>query len=112
MKIDLDYGIKRDPSKAAEEKQLSNSELTFDYISYAVAQKYKEGISGSLRRIWGRIQRKFDEAYVSGSPEITLESSEIDFLKKLFTDEIKFPQHLSKFITTLETEIESLKSDN
>ncbi len=105
MKINLDYKTKVDP--ANKEKVLSNQELTFDYIAYAVNTKYEKGLEGQLRRVWGRIQRKFDDVILANGSEIELEDAEKTFIKKAF-DEAKFPPQIAKYISILEEEIEKL----
>lgn len=101
MNINLDYKVKvSDPSQP----QTSNQELTFDYINYAVNQKHKDGLDGALRRIWGRIQRKFDTAVDGKAESIELEQGEKDFIKKCF-DSAKYPPMLAKYVDILEDEI-------
>lgn len=97
MKIALPYGQK-------EEAKLTDSELTLDYITHAVNQKFDKGISGSQRRMFGRIQRKFDFAIENGDTEISFEESEMDFIKDAFKD-VKFPPALAKYVLVLEEEL-------
>lgn len=101
MKINLEYGA------VGGEPELSNSELTLNYVGFAVSQTYKDGLDGQLRRIWGRIQRKFDEAIEAKTDVIELEEAEKDFILKSFKD-VKFPSGLAKFIVILEEEINML----
>lgn len=105
MKINLEY--KR---KANESDKLSDPELTFDYISFAVNQKYREGLDGQMRRLWGRIQRKFDEAIDNLKGTVDLEESEKDFIRKAF-DECKYPTHTAKYVAVLENEIDKFKEE-
>lgn len=105
MNIDLNYPIKEVEGKT----RLSNSELTLDYIGYAVSKKYPSGISGQLMRIWGRIQNKFDVAIENKVVVIDLEDAEIEFIKKIMSEEVGFPSHLAKCILVLDAEIDSLK---
>lgn len=104
MKINLDYKISKEDSKT---NNLSPQELTEHYIGLAVNHKYKDGIEGSLRRMWGRIQRKLDEGIEKKLDEITLEEGEVDFISKAF-DGAKFPPFLSKYVQILEDEIDKL----
>lgn len=97
MKINLDY-------KQKEGSEMSNQELTFDYITFAVNQKHKDGLSGSERRMFGRIQRKFDEAVEKLTNTVDLEMSEMDFIRDAFRD-AKFPPQLAKYVTVLEDEL-------
>ena len=104
MLINIDY---KQPISKQGELRLSNSEITQNYIQYAVLQTYKDGLEGQLRRILGRIQRKLDEAIENKKDEIELEQAEIDFIKKSFKD-IKTPVELSKYFVLLEDEVEKL----
>ena len=76
----------------------------------AVSQKYKDGLEGQKRRIFGRIQRKIDDAIDNKKDEIELEQAEKDFLRGVFKDEVKLPPLASKYIMVLEDEINALKS--
>lgn len=67
--------------------------------------KYRDGLEGQLRRIFGRIQRKCDDAVEKGYDVLELEDSEFDLIKDTFEDS-KFPPVLSKYINVLEEEIE------
>ncbi len=79
--------------------------LTCDYIISAVQMKHKEGIEGQLRRVFGRIQRKCDEALDKKYDVLELEDSEFDLIQDSFED-AKFPPILAKYINVLEAEIE------
>lgn len=103
MKINLDYGRKLPLAADA----LSNRELTLDYINYAVTNAYPNGIEGKMRRVWGRIQRKFDTAIDFQAEDIELEETEKDFIKDSFKDS-KFPSGIAKFVVVLEDEIAKL----
>lgn len=102
MKINIEYNIK------AQEgiEKVSNQEVTFNYISAAVNQKYEKGIEGGLRRMWGRIQRKFDDAITANADEITLDQSEKDFIKRCVSD-CRYHPAVAKYIQLLEDEIAS-----
>lgn len=103
MKLSLDY------NRPKSEGQVSDAELSVDYISYAVSQKYPQGLEGQLRRVWGRIQRKFDKAIEYKADEIELEEAEKDFIIKAF-NECKYPANTAKYVDTLEIEIDTLKT--
>lgn len=79
--------------------------LTCDYLISAVNMKYREGLEGQLRRVFGRIQRKCDEALEKHYDVLELEDSEFDLIKDCFED-AKFPPVLAKYINVLEDEIE------
>ena len=110
FKINIEYNIlERDRAKG--EEPLSNSEITLNYINLAVSLKYKDGLEGQKRRLFGRIQRKLDDAVDNKKDEIELEEAEKDFLKGLFKDDIKMPSLASKYISLLEDEVDNLSKD-
>ena len=104
MNINLDYKITF--NKEEKIKVPDARELTFEYIMQAVMQKYEKGIEGSLRRLWGRIQRKFDTAIDAKADTVELEQAEQDFIKEAFM-EAKFSPIAAKYVQILEDEIES-----
>lgn len=99
INLNLDY-------KREEEaiKHISNSQLSENYINYAVSSSHKDGLEGQMRRMYGRIQRKIDDV-VEKDGKLELEESEYDFIKKSF-EQAKFEAPLSKFVNILEDEIE------
>lgn len=101
MKVNIDY------QRPVTQGDLPNSELTLDYINHAATQAYPNGLEGQVRRIYGRIQRKIDEAISAKEDEVDLETAEKDFLKKIFK-EAKFPASLSKYVLLLEDEIDNI----
>ncbi len=103
--VNLDY--KREQTKIDKD---SNQELTLSYIEFAVGTKYKDGMSGSQRRIFGRIQRKLDEAVEQKADYVDLEQAELDIIKASFKD-AKFPPTFSKYVVILESYLEDLKAD-
>jgi len=105
MNIDLDY--KRTP-KAVE--QISNSELTVDYINFAANSAHQGGLEGQQRRIFGRIQRKLDAAVEAKQTEVELELAELDFIVKCF-EMAKFPANLSQYVMVLQDEIDRAKDN-
>lgn len=100
MRINLEYN-------QPKETTLSNAELTFDYITHAINKRHEKGLNSSQRRLWGRIQRKFDDAIEQKFDEVELEEAEIDFIKEAFRD-VVFPASLAKFVVVLEDEIAKL----
>lgn len=100
MKVNLNYNLSEDEKKVAKSSQY----MTADYIGHAVQQKYPEGLKGQLRRVYGRIQRKLDEAVEKDLSSIKLEEGEKDFILECFKD-AKFPANLAKFVMVLEDEI-------
>lgn len=90
-------------NKANEKGEVeSNQETFYNLALYAVNDTYSEEkntqqgtqristLSGSQGRVWGRIQRKIEEAMDKESKTIALETAEVEFLKKAF-ENAKFP---------------------
>jgi len=101
MKIKLNYN-QGQPKEGT--KQFTGGELTGDYITFAITSAYPEGLQGQLRRVFGRIQRKLDDAIETGKDDIELEEAEKDLIRDAF-GKARFAAHLSKYINTLEEEI-------
>lgn len=105
LNLNIDYKV---PAKEKVE-DFSPVSLTVNYILFAVKQKYPEGLQGQLRRVWGRINRKLDAASEENAvTEIELEASEVDFIKGVFTESVKFPAAASKYVMELEDVISKL----
>ena len=105
MNINLDYKI---PDN--ERGGFSNAELTRNYLLQAVAAVHPQGIGGQKNRIWGRIQRKVDDAIDEKKDTIDLEKAEIEFLRKdVFSKDPTVHPAASKYFTVLEDEIDSLE---
>ncbi len=98
IKLKLEYGIPEASKDKAET-------LTCDYMLSAINMKYKDGMEGQLRRIFGRLQRKCDEAVDKGYDILELEETEFELVKDCFEDS-KFPPVLSKYVNILEDELE------
>ena len=96
--LNLKYAVKNNTAE-------QNKSMTLDYITYAVNKKYEKGLEGQLRRMWGRIQRRFDDAIENKIDEIELEDTEFDFVKKAFS-ECEYPSVISKYINILEDNFE------
>ena len=103
LNINVDYKTK----EVEGQKRLSNSELTLNYINYAVDVKYKEGLNGQIRRMYGRIQRTLEEAVETGKSKVELEESEFEFIKDAIKD-AKFPTGLARFVSALEDELDKV----
>lgn len=99
MKVNFDYNFK--------DTKESPQEITLSLITSAVSQKYEKGLEGQKRRIFGRIQRKLEEAIESKAEEIELEEAEKDFLRSAYKD-AKYPAVWSKNIIEFEDEMEKL----
>lgn len=106
FKINLDYGIKYNE----EEKTLTNSEVTENYIKWGVNTKYPDGLSGSLRRIIGRLYRKISDAIENDENEVDLEHAEFEIIERIIEDG-KFPGNAAAYLLTLEDEVEKVKSE-
>jgi len=98
LKLKLDYAL---PESNKELPEV----LTCDYIISSVNMKHRDGLEGQLRRVFGRLQRKCDEAIEKKYDVLELEDSEFDLIKDCF-EEAKFPPVLAKYINVLEEEIE------
>lgn len=84
-------------------KDESDAGLTLNYVRFAVEQKYEKGLEGQLRRIWGRIERKFEAAIEDKTYEVELEEAEKDFIKNTFAGR-EYPVKLTKYINIFEDE--------
>jgi hypothetical protein len=85
--------------------QGTNSELTGEYLRFAVASSHPDGVGGQARRIWGRIDRAIDEALDQKNTSIEIERAGYEFLKKSI-DKCKVNSRLVKFFVILEDEIQ------
>jgi hypothetical protein len=104
LKLKLEYNLPKGNSELPEV-------LTCDYLISSINMKYKDGLEGQLRRVFGRIQRKCDEAIDKKYDVLELEDSEFDLIQDCFED-AKFPPILSKYINILEDEIERSAKEN
>lgn len=102
MKLNINY--KRTPQQV---KELPDVALTANYIGFAVTRSHPEGMKGQLLRIWGRLNRKLDEAVKNKVNNITIEEAEKDLLRKSFS-EASFPPDLAKYVIILQDEIDKL----
>lgn len=93
-------------NKEAEEKELTDSELTKDYLYNAIISTYPR-MKGQMRRVFGRIQRAVDEAINTGKDEIELDDAGKELIRKSF-ETAEFSAHLSKYVIVLEDEIAKL----
>lgn len=103
MKINLAYKVKI----AEGQKPQDDRELTLNYITAAVRQKYDKGMDGPLRRVWGRLQIKFDKAIETGKNTVELEEAEKDLIKKCI-DVYKCDPIIAKYFQILEDEVNKL----
>ena len=80
-----------------------NSEITYGFILACVNSKYREGLEGQTRRMFGRIQRKLEDK----TDKIEIDESEADFLYNA-VKEAKLPANISVNLMILEDELERL----
>jgi hypothetical protein len=102
MKLNLDYKFKYSDEELKKLDEVK-ANVTVNYIHIAVSQKYPDGLDGQLRRVWGRIQRKFDDAFISNQYDIVLEEAEKDFIKKAF-ETCKYPTNVATYVNLFEDE--------
>ena len=102
----MNFNINYSKNKDSKE---TNTESTVNMFIYAVNQKYAAGLEGQLRRVWGRILRKFDEALNDKTDNIELEETEKDFLFQAFA-EAKTPPAWSALVMVLEDAIDAERS--
>ncbi len=119
MKINIDYGtdIKKlnearvEQGKPETTKDEFHSDITLDYISYAVDKKYPDGLDGQMRRIYGRIVRKLEGCIEKKTYKVIFEEAEKDFIKNSFND-VKFPAKIAKHVNVFEDEFISKLEDD
>lgn len=99
--IDIDY--KR---KQTDIEKVSNPELTLNYIESLVSNKFPR-LEGQKLRIFGRIQRKIDDAIIKKISEVELEDAEVDLLQDAVKDAV-FVSGLAKYVVILIEAIEAL----
>lgn len=99
--LDIEYNYK-------QMKESKNKVVTNLFIEYLVSKKYTEGISGSDKRIWVRIQTKLGDALDSEANTIKVNEIELDFIKKLFQDSTVVPVQDAIYFDKLEQAILAL----
>lgn len=108
MKLSVDYGHKKlTPEQLANgARQERNIETTAAIFVRAMEQSYPAGLDGNgpKRRMWGRIQRKLDEAVSKDKNEIELDDGELELLSKALNTAM-MPLDWSRYICLLEDEI-------
>lgn len=105
----LDLNINYNVPEKEKDADFTNARLTYNYVMYAIKNKYPDGLDGQLRKIWGRIQKKLDEALDSEKEQtVELEAAEVDIIKGAFTDKLKFPVAAAKYVLLLEDAINKL----
>lgn len=106
MKLTVDY--KKNEPKKGEEIE-SDIDTTVNLISYCVSKAYPDGFDGNgpLRRMYGRLQRKMEDAVESQTNELDLESAELDLVIKALKD-AQTPIGWSKYMGALEDALHEL----
>jgi hypothetical protein len=107
LNLAVDYKLVGPDGKTGTPKD--HGELSKGYIEYAVSAKYKDGLNGQLRRVYGRIQANIGTAIATEEYEIELDEKEVKFLKDAFSDEVtKFPASVAQYVVALEDAILAL----
>lgn len=100
LKLEIEY--KR---KAESIEEMSNIDLTIDYIGYIVDDTHKEKqLTGQMMRLWGRLQRKLDKASDEKAKWIEIEDAEKDFIENAL-DKAHFPTKQSKWMMIFAEEV-------
>jgi len=100
----LDYKIK----DITEDKKRN---ITVSYLEGGVNLVNAKGLDGEKRRIFGRTQRKLDEALENKKNEVELEDAEFDLLNDCFK-KATFDALLSKHLLVLEEEMIKVYQNN
>jgi hypothetical protein len=110
LNLEIDYNIPEEYRTNEDGEVTSYAELTIGYIGSAVGAKYEKGLTGSKTRMWGRIQRKFDDVLDNKKKAVELEDAEFEFISKAVLDEnVPYKAAVAKFVMLLQEEIERIK---
>ena len=95
------------PYKKAAENMESNAQTTINIIQGAIATAHKDGFDGTspYRRMYARLQAKFDNAVEQNSSELTLDETEKDFIIKALRT-ASLPVAWSLYVVLIEDELE------
>lgn len=116
MKLSVDYNHK-DPTpltpeqieagQKLEEKE-KNIETTINLVTLAMSKAHPDGLDGNgpQRRMWGRLQRKLDEALSNDIEEVEIEEGERDMISKALKN-AQMPLQWSRYISALEDALEA-----
>lgn len=102
LKTNLDYKFKYSDEEL-KNLDATKNDVTLNYLAVAINSKYKDGLEGQKRRIWGRIQKKFELIDETKVYEIEIEEAEKDFILDAFKD-AKYPANMSATVTYFEEE--------
>lgn len=87
---------------------VSNQQVFFNVLDKAVGGKYEKGIADGDRRVWGKIQRKFDEVIDQKLEEVDLNEMEVTWLKTAFSG-TNFPKEWANFSVLVEDSLVSVE---
>ncbi len=102
VKTNLDYKFKYSEEEL-KDLDGTKTDVTLNYLASAINSKYKDGLEGQKRRIWGRIQKKFDLIVETKVHEIEIEDAEKDFIVDAFKD-AKYPANMAVTVSYFEDE--------
>lgn len=74
-------------------------------LALAATTAHERGLEGQLRRLYGRVQRKIEEAVDENREDVELEINEFDFIKKA-VEHGRFAPSIAKFVEVVENEID------
>jgi hypothetical protein len=103
INLDVDYKI---PAHSNANQESDPIKISAGYIHHAVMSTHPQGLEGQMRRIFGRLQRKMDQAIETKQGEIELEEAEADLLRKSF-ETCLVPAEISRTFIDLESAIEA-----
>ena len=104
--IKLPLVIKEQEGKESTKVQ----EVFLNYLISAIHSKYKDGLDGSYRRTFARLQNKFDEAIDKDLKAIEVEQAELDLMKNAFQGG-KLPAIFSQNAMLMEDAIENASNE-
>ena len=102
LHLKLPYS-KPEPDQGQERE--ADEITTLNLLTYMINATYPE-LEGQTRRIYGRLQIKLEKAVDEKLSEVSLETAEAEFLKKVVG--AKTPSKWSKFVMVLEDELLTL----
>jgi hypothetical protein len=91
-------------------KPIKVQEIFLNYLIISINSKYPQGLDGTYRRTFARLQNKFDEAIDKNLKTIDIESSELDLMKNAFQDG-KLPISFSSNALLMEESIEKAEKE-
>lgn len=94
------------PYKKLPDNLESNAQTTINIINGALAVAHKDGLDGNspYRRMYARLQAKFDEALENDKAVVGIDENEKDFIVKALK-EAKLPITWSAYLALIEDEL-------